>query len=364
MITPPTPIGEAARLRALASAGVLFTPGEARFDRITRLACSTFEAPIALVTLVADRIQWFKSAQGLVTPETSREVSFCGHAIVERAPLIVCDTWLDSRFFDNSLVVGPPYIRFYAGQPVSFRGQPIGTLCVIDTRPRSFDAAQREHLRALGAWVENELNAQALSEAQRSLLGQLDDDGRRALLDAPTRCWNAAAAERLMQAELQRAERHGAPMALLMIDIALDAAADVATADDDVTAMIPTLAQQLRNSVRPSDALLRLDARRFALLLSDVAAAQVSEIANRVLANLSMAPLPPGAREMRVDAVLGAATLSAARTDAGPLLMSAAQAALADARARGHGAIALREARDDRSAGPSPASVRIDRVSH
>ncbi len=74
MITPPTPIGEAARLRALASAGVLFTPGEARFDRITRLACSTFEAPIALVTLVADRIQWFKSAQGLVTPETSREV--------------------------------------------------------------------------------------------------------------------------------------------------------------------------------------------------------------------------------------------------------------------------------------------------
>lgn len=360
MITPPTPIGEAARLRALASAGVLFTPGEARFDRITRLACSTFEAPIALVTLVADRIQWFKSAQGLVTPETSREVSFCGHAIVERAPLIVCDTWLDSRFFDNSLVVGPPYIRFYAGQPVSFRGQPIGTLCVIDTRPRSFDAAQREHLRALGAWVENELNAQALSEAQRSLLGQLDDDGRRALLDAPTRCWNAAAAEPLLQAELQRAERHGAPMALLMIDVALDAAA----AGDDAAALIPTLAQQLRSSVRPSDALLRLDARRFALLLSDVAAAQVNEIANRVLANLSMAPLPPGVREMRVDATLGAATLAAARADAGPLLMSAAQAALADARARGPGAIALREARDDRLSGPPPASVRIDRVSH
>lgn len=361
MITPPTPIGEAARLRALASAGVLFTPGEARFDRITRLACSTFEAPIALVTLVADRIQWFKSAQGLVTPETSREISFCGHAIVERAPLIVSDTWLDSRFFDNSLVVGPPYIRFYAGQPVSFRGQPIGTLCVIDTRPRSFDAAQREHLRALGAWVENELNAQALSEAQRSLLGQLDDDGRRALLDARSRCWNAAAAEPLLQAELQRAERHGAPMALLMIEVALDDAPDAAAAAD---ALIPTLAQQLRSSVRPSDALLRLDARRFALLLSDVPAAQVSEIANRVLANLSMVPLPPGVREMRVDAVLGAATLAAARADAGPLLMSAAQAALADARARGHGTIALREARGDRASATAPASVRIDRVSH
>lgn len=354
MISPATPIGEAARLRALASSGVLFTPGEARFDRITRLACSTFDAPMSLVALVADRIQWFKSAQGLTTPETSREISFCGHAILERGPLIVNDTWLDPRFFDNSLVVGAPYVRFYAGQPISFRGQPIGTLCVVDTRPRSFDAAQREHLRALATWVENELSAQALSEAQRGLLGQLDDDGRRALLDADTRCWNLAAAAPLLQAELQRAERHRAPVALLAIEFG--------GASDDVHALT-ALAQQLRSSVRPSDALLRLGARRFAVLLPDVAAAQVGDVARRVLAQLALAPLAPGAREMRVDATIGAAALATARADAGTLLLSTAQQALADALAQGSGAIAQREVTLDRPTA-AVSTVRMDRISH
>jgi len=149
---------EQARLAALAELQILDTPSEERFDRFTRLAAMTFGVPIALVSLVDQDRQWFKSCAGLGVHETPRSVSFCSHAVEAREMLVVEDAVRDPRFADNALVTGEPGIRFYAGQPVYSEGQAVGTLCLIDRAPRRFDDAQRQVLRDLATLVEVELN--------------------------------------------------------------------------------------------------------------------------------------------------------------------------------------------------------------
>jgi len=160
MKTPPRPETETARLRALRALQILDTPPEERFDRYTRLASRLFSVPIALVSLVDQERQWFKSRVGLELTEGPRSTSFCGHAIHGEAPLVVRDTALDDRFHDNPLVTGEPHIRFYAGVPLRGpQGLPMGTLCVIDREPREFDEGDLAALVDLASLVEGELGA-------------------------------------------------------------------------------------------------------------------------------------------------------------------------------------------------------------
>jgi phosphoribosyl 1,2-cyclic phosphodiesterase len=159
----PAPPDEASRLETLRALGLLDTAPDPRFDRITALAAEAFQVPIALVSLVDENRQWFKSCVGLEASETSREVAFCAHAILERDLLVVPDALADARFADNPLVTGAPHVRFYAGVPLHVGDTtPIGTLCLIDTRPRELEARQVELLRSLGAMVERELALQGL----------------------------------------------------------------------------------------------------------------------------------------------------------------------------------------------------------
>ena len=157
MMPPPKPHDELVRLRSLKALDVLDTMAEERFDRITRLACRLFDVPIALVSLVDEGRQWFKSRQGVNVCETSREVSFCGHTILSEAPLVVTDSLLDPRFADNPLVVGAPFIRFYAGHPIHEPcGARVGTLCLIDVRPRTLTDEDLALLGDLAAIVDRE----------------------------------------------------------------------------------------------------------------------------------------------------------------------------------------------------------------
>ena len=131
------PEDEEQRLASLRALKVLDTPLEDRFDRITRLAAALFNVPVALVSLVDENRQWFKSRHGLEVPETSRDSSFCAHVVCDREPMIVPDTFQDPRFADNPLVLHEPRIRFYAGAPLILEdGSCVGSLCLIDTRPR------------------------------------------------------------------------------------------------------------------------------------------------------------------------------------------------------------------------------------
>ena len=160
MIKPPIPSDESQRLKTLRDLRLLDTPPEERFDRVTRLAKQVFAAPIALVSLVdADR-QWFKSRQGLDAAETPRDISFCGHAIVDDEIMIVNDAATDQRFCDNPLVCDDPNIRFYAAYPLAAPdGSRVGTLCIIDNKPRELSDNQLQLLSELGRMVEEELKA-------------------------------------------------------------------------------------------------------------------------------------------------------------------------------------------------------------
>ena len=158
MKRPAPPTQEDYRLSTLHALGLLDTPPDERFDAITRTAATLFGTPVSLVSLVdADR-QWFKSHFGLDQTETPRDISFCGHAILGDELFVVDDAQQDERFSYNPLVTGEPYVRFYAGKPLTApNGQRIGTLCVIDRKPRTFTPAQRDLLEQLGKWAEAEI---------------------------------------------------------------------------------------------------------------------------------------------------------------------------------------------------------------
>ena len=159
MQTPPIPDNEIQRLSSLRALQILDTPPEERFDCITRLAKEFFDVPIALITLVEDKRQWFKSVIGLSNRETSRDISFCAHAMLKRELFIVPDALADERFFDNPDVTGGPRIRFYAGCPLyALDGSALGTFCIIDRQPREFSISDQQVLRALGTWVETKIN--------------------------------------------------------------------------------------------------------------------------------------------------------------------------------------------------------------
>jgi excisionase family DNA binding protein len=151
---------EHARLHALRATGLLDSEAEAVFDRLTWLASQVTECPIALLSLVTARRQWFKSRVGIHLPQTAREDAFCSHTIAQDEPLVVPDTLLDARFQHNPLVVGAPHLRFYAGFPlVDAQGFRLGALCVMDREPRRLRARE---MRALG-----ELTAIAAEEIKR-----------------------------------------------------------------------------------------------------------------------------------------------------------------------------------------------------
>jgi PAS domain S-box-containing protein len=159
MKVPEIPANEAQRLQALRERVLLDTAPEERFDRITRLAKQIFGTKIALISLVDAKRQWFKSRQGLTASETSRDISFCGHAILSDDIFEVAEADLDPRFSDNPLVTGPPHIRFYAGAPLRTPdGYNIGTLCIIDDQRRKLSEADRAVLRSLADCIQAEIN--------------------------------------------------------------------------------------------------------------------------------------------------------------------------------------------------------------
>lgn len=147
----PLPKDESARLEALHRYRILDTDHEEVFDNIVRLASNICLTPVSLVTFVDEHRQWFKARVGFSPRETSRDVSFCAHAILQPGPLVVRDAFDDERFKDNPLVLSSPYIRFYAGAPLtSTEGFNLGTLCVLDSVPRELRPDQLEALQMLG----------------------------------------------------------------------------------------------------------------------------------------------------------------------------------------------------------------------
>ncbi len=152
------PKDEPARIATLRSLNILDTPRDDRFDRYTRLAARVFDVPIALISLIDETRQWFKSVEGFEGSETSREISFCGHAILGDDVFEIRNARRDPRFRDNPLVIEQPHIRYYAGAPLRVPGGlKLGTLCIIDRVPRRLTDSDKIVLKNLADMVVGEI---------------------------------------------------------------------------------------------------------------------------------------------------------------------------------------------------------------
>lgn len=171
-MSKPPPKKEIQRLKILWQYDVLDTVPEGVFDDLTELAAKICEAPIALISLIDEKRQWFKSKVGISVNETSRDISFCARAIQGEGLFIVPDATKDPRFADNPLVKSTPKIRFYAGAPlITPDGYALGTLCVLDQVPRELRPDQKQALVILARHVMTQLelrrHARELAEARQ-----------------------------------------------------------------------------------------------------------------------------------------------------------------------------------------------------
>ncbi len=207
---------ESDRLAALDSYAIMDTPADGEFDDLIKVAAQICDMPMALISLVDDRRQWFKSAIGLDVAETPREVAFCAHAIQQRETFVVEDAALDARFVDNPLVTGAPNLRFYAGAPLETpEGLPLGTLCVLDDRPRQLDDQQIFALKTLARQVMVQLelrkalaHKRSSEERHRRILESAIDYGIITMdLQGWVTSWNAGAANILGWTEAEMCGR-------------------------------------------------------------------------------------------------------------------------------------------------------------
>ncbi len=288
---------EAKRLAALHALRILDTEPEERFDRITRLAQRLFGASIATFTLVDEDRQWFKSDQGAPGKENPRDISFCAHAILApEETMVVGDARDDARFADNPLVLGDPNIRFYAGHPVTAPGgEAVGTLCVIDDKPRSSADFDSQALAELAGMVEAEIASLSL-----------------AIGDELTGLSNRRGFEMLGTRLLGAAGRLGLPVSAIYADLDnLKPINDTFGHEAGDKALTDTAAV-LSGSMRASDLIARLGGDEFCALLIGAAAgaaptliARVQETLGRRNAesedpwelsiSLGLAECPPGA---------------------------------------------------------------------
>lgn len=270
MKKPQIPANEVERLNALQSLSILDTPAEERFDRLTRLAKRLFDVPIALVSLVDENRQWFKSRVGLDAQETPREVSFCGHAIHDDDIFMVNDTHEDDRFADNPLVTGHPDIRFYGGCPLrDTNGNRLGTLCIIDTQPRYFEEDDLDALRDLAELAERELVAFQL-----------------ATLDDLTKISNRRGFVSLAQKSLNICARHAIPATLVYFDVDKFKLINDKFGHTEGDNALQAFAKLMQKAFRDSDVYGRLGGDEFALLLTNTDSHHAQQVISRFKSHL------------------------------------------------------------------------------
>lgn len=282
-------ISESKRLETLREYDVLDTPREEAFDRITRLAQSALRVPIVLVSLVDEHRQWFKSRKGLEIEETSRDISFCSHAIQQNLPFIVPNALLDERFANNPLVVGPPHIRFYAGVPLKVKdGANIGTLCVIDTKPCELTDTELNILSDLAQLVVDELELRQLATTD-SLTGALTRRSFEAELDN----------------ELERARRykHHAALVLFDLDNFQDVNSNFGHAAGD--AVLRNVAGLTREALRTVDVFGRIDGSTLAILLPETPRDGALNVVERLREAIKTEPTSDGNTIITITASFG-----------------------------------------------------------
>lgn len=317
---------EQARMAALSRYGVLDTPAEPAFDRITQLVRTILGVPISVVSLIdADR-QWFKSHAGLDASETPRDIAFCNHTIRQRAPMVIPDATTDTRFSANPLVTGNPNIRSYAGIPLETPdGYNVGSLCAIDTVPRDFPPAQIEILKSLAALAVEQLELRRIAERDY-LSGALT---RRAFICE-------------LDKSIALFQRRDRPASLLLLDIDHFKQVNDTHGHPVGDIVIKAVAELCAQLKRPSDTIGRLGGEEFGILLPETNSDEALSAAQRFCDAIAVMDIPHST-PLRVTASFGLAGIGVDRASSDAWL-AAADEALYRAKRTGRNRVAVAQA--------------------
>lgn len=318
-ISFPVPVNETERLQALHSYEVLDSSPEVDFDALTRVASQFFQTPVAVVGLMDSNRFWFKSQLGLDIPQMDRDIAFCAYSVMQPGKvLMVEDLKKDARFKDNPLVIGPPHLRFYAGAPiVDPNGYALGTIAIVDTKPRTLNENELDVLQDLAKLVMI-----ALENRRRShMLAKM------ALTDHLTGLANRAQFDRVLESEMAHAKRTGEVFSVLCLD--LDGFKDINDryghpAGDEVLCEVARRLQQL---MRAEDTVSRIGGDEFGMVIREGAQVSTQALAQRITQAMSASITLSNGAQVDVGICIGMATYTST-IDSPYILLAQADSAL------------------------------------
>ena len=319
----PIPANEAQRLRAVLSYEILDTMPEIDFDILTRVAANALNTPAAVIGLMDRDRLWFKSKIGLDVQQLDRQIAFCAHALMQPDELLIVeDLRADPRFHSNPLVTNPPNLCFYAGAPlIDHQGYTLGTIAVVDVKPRVLTEAQKQMLHDLSSLVIS-----ALENRQRSI--QLS---HLAMTDHLTGLANRAQFERTLNAEMAHSRRTGEPFSVLYMDLddfkKINDTLGHAAGDE----VLCEVARRMSDQLRTEDLLARIGGDEFAVFMRQSSDDSPDSLARRIT-DVATAPvmLSDGNR-VRIGVSIGITTYRD-DMDSSSFLMSQADQALYQAK--------------------------------
>lgn len=334
MIFVESPVNERERLDYLRNLGILDTPVEERFERVTRVLCRALNVPIAGISLLDEDRLWFKSIQGLAVTEIPREQALCGQTLLDDKLLVVEDTTLDKRFANNPLVTGKQHIRFYAGQPLTVaNGLRVGTLCVLDTKSRAMSLEEREILADMAHIVEAELSSIALSMEQRKLIKELDQDEKEARIDPLTRFWNRKGILNLLHRDWGFAVRHSLPVGAAFVEFKDLKRIRTLYGPEFADEVLRTVSRRLITSLRSYDAVGRWTSNTFLMVLPGCPKNGLESVLNRTLAEIERTGIESPGGTLHLRPIFGATCMIPQREDTLEQLLVKLDEALEEAQA-------------------------------
>lgn len=333
------PHNEADRLKSVKTSQLWDTPAEERFDRLTRLACRLLGTPVAMLTMIGQERQWFKSAQGHLIAETPKVQSFCQYTILDGKTLVVEDASTDERYFDLSVVYDLG-VRFYAGVPVrNEEGYILGTLCVLDFSKRRTELEDKLALEDLARCAESELRLVGLLEAERQLLSEMDELRRRASQDPVSRCWNETSGMAIL--EKMKAQNPISPHSgVAVLHIGLDRLGEFhkLLGREGADMYVRQVADRLRGVLPQKACLVRGKGASFLVLFPTLIAQAAEAVCQDILAQAGERAVQVGEGSLPVD-LTGGVAFSAGVAEPVDALLSRAESAKQAAQRSGPGSV-------------------------
>ena len=251
--------------------GLLYTPAEERFDRITRLAQQALSVPVAAVMLINDGKQWFKAIAGWNVSELPEERALCSWAFESDGPTVIDDMQQDARSANHAFVTGAPRFRFCAIYPLlDQNGWPVGGFCVFDVKPRTLTATEQQSVLDLAELAQRELLADRVPSPDASLATTLSIVRREGMIDPLTRVWNRRGAYVLASNAFAKADRQDESLGIAIVDVEGFKRINERHGHQTGDEVLRSVATRLVSAVRGLDLVFRLVDDRFLLLMADV----------------------------------------------------------------------------------------------